>query len=156
MKSPRYPKFYDSQQECRWEIQSKFDVEIYIKELQTERSSKCNQAQDNLVFYTAEDCSSATLADRSKFKVAAAYCGRLKKKTNRIEFKDRLDQSGNLLKICAVFAGDKDNKHGKGFEVSVKPVAARAVNSVAVKAPSKKKKGGKKKGGKKNKKRNRG
>lgn len=138
MRTPNYPKNYDSQQECRWEIESKFDVEIYIRDLQTERSSKCNQAQDNLVFYTAEDCSSDTLSDRSQYKVAAAYCGRLKNKKNRIAFKDRLDASGNLLKICAVFAGDKDRKNGKGFHIEVKPVSAQVAQPVAVKTNKKK------------------
>ena len=159
IQSPNYPKYYNSQQECRWEIESDFDLRVHVKTLSTERQRTCNQANDNLIFYLADDCQSDTLYNVERHRIFGVLCGQYRNKYYRINTSEAFisnqstsettsqihlsDESDKKLKLCIVFLGDNDKKNGRGFDIAlsvaseVQPVATATAQ---VKRPKRKKK----------------
>lgn len=142
LKSPNFPKFYNSQQQCRWFIDSRFDLKVHVMSFNTERQRVCDQANDNLIFYLANDCQTATLQDIEKHKIYGVLCGAYKNKYYRINLEDRFDKNNPDLQLCMQFIGDNDRRNGKGFNIKITPAEEEVATTKApvVKKPSRKKK----------------
>merc|ERR1711941_1541 len=59
------PRLYSPSSQCRWHVkvedQAARKIAFYIRMFRTERSSKCDRNNDNLVIFDAPDCNTETL-----------------------------------------------------------------------------------------------
>ena len=133
--SPQFPKRYNSQQECRWQLSAPEEMTLYFKQFATENRKQCDKANDNLIIYYAPDCKTSTLSNSSMYRIHSVLCGIHRNKSVTIQ-KDTKAAAGDRLKVCVVFIGDKDGRHGKGFTSEITATAAKSGGS-AVK-PSRK------------------
>lgn len=147
--SPNYPRYYDSQQECRWAINSRFDLNFHFRYISTERSSTCNRQNDNLIIYYAEDCQTETLRNSKMRRIHSVLCGQHRNKQVRVSKANAL--GGGDLKLCVVFIGDRDSRNGKGFHGQITAVGTGSSANAGGSDRKNKKRGGGKRGGKKNK-----
>jgi len=140
IESPNFPRHYDSQQECRWTIHSETDLVINFPIFQTERSNRhCNNHNDNLIIYYADNCNTETLRQHDKRTIHSILCGTQNRNSITIKKSDGPNPNGTM-NLCICFKGDQDKKHGKGFKGEIKSVSASSSTSS--------KKNNKKRGGK--------
>ena len=108
IQTENYPRLYSSSSQCRWHISSKsgLGVSFYLRLFRTERSSKCDRNNDNLVIFDAPNCDTETLQTAP---IWGSLCG----------YKRRGHYYTKLKQACFAFIADGDSKRNRGFQLQV-------------------------------------
>jgi len=108
IQTENYPRLYSASSQCRWHITGKTgkSVSFYLRLFRTERSSKCDRNNDNLVIFDAPDCNTETLQTAP---IWGSLCG----------YKRRGHYFTNLKSACLAFIADGDSKRNRGFQLQV-------------------------------------
>merc|ERR1711879_14583 len=103
-----YPRLYSASSQCRWHVSGKSgkNVSFYLRLFRTERSSKCDRNNDNLVIFEAPNCDTETLQTAP---IWGSLCG----------YKRRGHYYTGLKSACFAFIADGDSKRNRGFQLQV-------------------------------------
>jgi hypothetical protein len=107
IQSENYPRLYSSSSQCRWLIKTKdasANIAFYIRLFRTERSTKCDRNNDNMVIFEADNCSTETLQTAP---IWGSLCG----------YKRRGHYYTSLKSACFAFIADGDNRRNRGFQL---------------------------------------
>jgi len=110
IQSENYPRLYSASSQCRWHIkvedQAARHIAFYIRMFRTERSSKCDRNNDNLVIFDAADCNTETLQTAP---IWGSLCG----------YKRRGHFYTSLKSACFAFIADGDSRKNRGFQLQL-------------------------------------
>lgn len=110
IQSENYPRLYSPSSQCRWHVKvedtAARKIAFYIRMFRTERSSKCDRNNDNLVIFDAPDCNTETLQTAP---IWGSLCG----------YKRRGHFFTSLKSACFAFIADGDSKKNRGFQLQL-------------------------------------